>query len=68
MRKGKSDSRTLQNTFKSLENSSLLLKIDKKKHTTTYVVPLISTTKGFTDLYMSLNVFEDRSLLVLADC
>jgi hypothetical protein len=56
MRKGKSDSRTLQNTFKSLENSSLLLKIDKKKHTTTYVVPLISTTKGFTDLYMSLNV------------
>lgn len=52
MRKGKSDSRTLQNTFKSLENSSLLLKIDKKKHTTTYV----ATTKGFTDLYMSLNV------------
>ena len=50
------NSRTLQNIFRSLEKSGLLLKKDKNKQTTTYVVPLISATRRFTEAYTTLNL------------
>ena len=50
------NSRTLQNVFRSLEKSGLLLKKERNKHTTTYVVPLISATRSFTEAYTTLNL------------
>jgi len=50
------NSRTLQNVFRSLEKSGLLLKKEKNKHTTIYVVPLISATRSFTKAYTTLNL------------
>ena len=55
-RKTKADSRTLQNTFRALEKSGLILKTKKDKHTVTYVVPLISATRSFTKSYTELNL------------
>ena len=34
-------SRTLQNTFLQLKRSGLVVEVEKEKHTTTYMVPLI---------------------------
>ena len=47
--------RILQNVFRSLEKSGLLLQTSKNKHITYYAVPLISSTKNFTNSYTSLN-------------
>jgi len=54
--KGDPNSRTLQNVFRSLEKSGLLLKKEKKNHNTIYVVPLISATRSFTEAYTALNL------------
>jgi hypothetical protein len=40
-RKRKSDSRTLQNIFRRLEKSGLLVKVRKDNHINEYIVPLI---------------------------
>lgn len=55
-RKGDPNSRTLQNVFRSLEKSGLLVKKERNKQNTKYVVPLISATRRFTDAYTALNL------------
>lgn len=50
------NSRTLQNVFRSIEKSGLLLKKERNKHTTSYVLPLISATRSFTEAYTTLNL------------
>lgn len=50
------NSRTLQNVFRSLEKSGLLLKVAKEKQTTKYIIPLISATRSFTEAHTSLNL------------
>ena len=48
------NSRTLQNVFRSLEKSGLLLKKERNKHTTIYVVPLISATRSLYNVKFRL--------------
>lgn len=55
-RKADPNSRTLQNTFLQLKKSGLLVEVSKEKHTTRYVVPLISATRSFTESYIALQV------------
>ena len=55
-RKGDPNSRTLQNVFRSLEKSGLLVKKERDKQNTKYVVPLISATRRFTEAYTALNL------------
>lgn len=55
-RKADPNSRTLQNVFRSLEKSGLLLRKEKNKQNTKYVVPLISATRSFTEAYTTLNL------------
>ena len=50
-RKGKPESRALQNIFKNLEKSGLLVKMKKEKHVSIYIVPLISSTRNFPKPY-----------------
>jgi hypothetical protein len=53
-RKTDPNSRTLQNTFLHLTESGLLVQVEKVKHKTTYVVPLIASTRSFTESYVDL--------------
>ena len=54
--KANPESRTLQNVFRSLEKSGLIVKKDKNKHTVTYGIPLIAATRSFTEQYAELNM------------
>lgn len=55
-RKADLNSRTLQNIFRILQKSGLLLEKGKNKHTTKYIVPLISATRSFREAYTELNI------------
>ena len=55
-RKADPNSRTLQNIFRILQKSGLLLEKGKNKHTTKYIVPLISATRSFPEAYTELNI------------
>ena len=55
-RKADPNSQALQNIFRNLQKSGLLLEKGKNKRTTTYIVPLISATRSFTDACTELNI------------
>lgn len=55
-RKADPNSRTLQNLFRNLERSGLLVRKEKNKHNAKYIVPLISATRSFTEAYTALNI------------
>ena len=55
-RKADPESRTLQNVFRSLTNSGLLVKKSKDKHNVTYGIPLIVATRSFNWQYTALNM------------
>ena len=50
------NSQTMQDVFRSLEKSGLLVQKKRNKRTTLYVIPLISATRGFTKAYTALNI------------
>ena len=55
-KKADPESRSLQNVFRSLTNSGLLVKKYKDKHNVTYGIPLIVATKSFNEQYTGLNM------------
>jgi hypothetical protein len=55
-KKADPESRNLQNVFRSLTNSGLLVKKYKDKHNVTYGIPLIVATKSFNEQYTGLNM------------
>jgi hypothetical protein len=55
-KKADPDSRSLQNVFRSLTNSGLLVKKYKDKHNVTYGIPLIVATRSFNKQYIDLNM------------
>lgn len=55
-KKADPESRNLQNVFRSLTNSGLLVKKYKDKHNVTYGIPLIVATRYFNQQYTGLNM------------
>ena len=55
-KKADPESRSLQNVFRSLTNSGLLVKKYKDKHNVTYGIPLIVSTRSFNQQYTGLNM------------
>lgn len=55
-KKADPESRSLQNVFRSLTNSGLLVKKYKDKHNVTYGIPLIIATRSFNEQYTGLNL------------